>query len=295
MENENKLELDSWVNDAANESDREFRETVHIILFAISSEPSLRSIMFLKGGVLLAIRYGTGRLTKDIDLSTALKAEEFDQEKVLTLLTNSLALAVEELDYGLDCKIQSSRLDPKHIPNPTFPCLSISIGHAYKGSPKHKKLMSGQSSTVVTIDYSINEQVPNLENLIVSESTNLIAYTLLDIIAEKYRALLQQKSRRRARRQDVFDLNILLQSPTVYSETDKHTILSSLKLKSESRDIFPKREDIRSAELIERAKSEYLTLEQEVSAKLPDFDSSYETIAKFYEELPWDEYEYEKL
>ncbi|MBK8676173.1 MAG: nucleotidyl transferase AbiEii/AbiGii toxin family protein [Cellvibrionales bacterium] len=64
------LQIDKWVQEANDDTNREFRQAVHTTLLAISSDNALKNNMVLKGGILLTIRYRSNRFTKDIDLST---------------------------------------------------------------------------------------------------------------------------------------------------------------------------------------------------------------------------------
>lgn len=140
-----ECDINTWVEEAKSEENREFRQAVHTILSAIANESALKASMILKGGILLAIRYQSHRYTKDIDFSTERKLDEkFTVESVSESLNDSLAQMVEMLDYGLDCRVQSSVLQPKN-PKSTYPSIRMKIGYAYKGTPKHKRLIALQS------------------------------------------------------------------------------------------------------------------------------------------------------
>ena len=243
--------------------------------------------MIIKGGILLAIRYQSHRYTKDIDFSTEKKlGGEITEVKIRESLNLSLALMVEELDYNLDCRVQSSKLQPNN-PNSTYPSIKLKIGYAYKGTPKHKRLLALKSTTVISIDFSLNEAIPNVENLTLNDGEVILAYTLTDLIAEKYRSLLQQVVRNRTRRQDVFDLNLLIEKFNDIDEIEKNEILKSLISKSRAREINPDIESFDDPELKTRAKTNYHTLADEIDGELPDFDESFEKVSNFYKTLPW--------
>jgi predicted nucleotidyltransferase component of viral defense system len=217
IENHN---IEDWVGEAGEE-ELPFREAVHTILAAIAQSPNLNDNMIIKGGILLAIRYKSKRFTKDIDFSTPRKLAEIPPEKVREFLDGALTQTVEELDYDLDCRVQKCKVNPKD-PEATFPSIELKVGYAYKGSPQHKRLLAGQSATVVSIDYSLNEHTPNVENLTLGIDGELKAYALTDLIAEKYRAVLQQAERKRQRRQDIFDLFFLLDSIEEFDGHEKY-------------------------------------------------------------------------
>ena len=282
------LEQDSlvgWVEEAGSDSE-EFRQAVHTILEAIASHPLLKRNMIMKGGMLLAIQYQSPRYTKDIDFSTSETLQTIKATDIRQALNESLSDATLKLDYDLDCRVQSYKIRPN--PAASFPSIQMKVGYAYKGSPKHRRLLANGSPTIVSIDYSLNELTPNIEELSISHDGKVYVYSLVDVIAEKYRSLLQQVIRNRNRRQDVFDIYMLLQKyKHLMDEEVKARILSSLLTKSKSRNINPLVDSLDNADIRQRAKRDYKTLENEVVEALPDFDKSYEAIRKFYNALPW--------
>jgi len=276
-------DLDGWVEDAP-ENQKEFRQAIRIILTAISHDLKLRSSMVIKGGILMGIRYHSDRFTTDLDFSTSATKGEIDTEEFETTLKQSLAMAVEDSDYGLDCRVQSCRINP---PNDDyqFPNLELKIGYAYKGTPKHKRLMAGQSPTIVKIDFSLNEPIIDIEQIDLGDGLSLQAYALTDLIAEKLRALMQQEKRNRYRRQDIYDLRFLLESGI--SATQKESVLRNLMTKAQARGIEPERHSLDDPEVRRRAEKEYATLTDEIQGDLPDFDESFKLVGSFYRSLPW--------
>ncbi|MGX2042278.1 nucleotidyl transferase AbiEii/AbiGii toxin family protein (plasmid) [Methylocaldum sp. MU1018] len=202
-----KFDIKEWVNQ--NSDYRPFRQAVHTILTAIAGTPFLQTSMIMKGGVLLALSYSSPRYTKDIDFSTAIKRPDFDLEDFRRQLEASLIDTVETLGYGLDCRIQSCEQNPKSE-DATFPTIQVSIGYAYKGTPAHKRLQAGSSPEVIRIDYSLNEPVEETELFELEEGSLIRAYSFVEMVAEKFRALLQQEVRNRIRRQDIYDLHYVL-------------------------------------------------------------------------------------
>lgn len=276
--------IDSWVKDA-NEDQHEFRQAVQIILTAISNDLDLQKTMIMKGGILMAIRYKSHRFTKDLDFSSTLLREQLEIDEFKRRFSNSLANAVAESEYDLDCRIQRFHVEP---PGKTasFLNLRLSIGYAYKGTPKHKKLLNTQSPTKIDIDFNLNERIFGIENLDLGQGTRIQAYVLTDLVAEKLRSLLQQPVRNRYRRQDTYDLRLLIESGI--SQEDRTEILHSLIAKARSRGIDPTPESLDDPEVRRRAERDYPTLADEVDEELPDFDESFELVLKFYRTLPWD-------
>ena len=224
-----EYDIKDWVEEASTASNQAFRQAVHTILSAIASDSNLKANMILKGGILLAIRYKSHRYTKDIDFSTERKrGGEITEDGVRESLDSSLVQMVEELDYGLDCLVQSSKLEPSNDPKYTYPSIKMKVGYAYKGTSQHKRLLSLRSPDIISIDYSLNEATPNIEDLKLNLEEGILAYSLTDLIAEKYRSLLQQVSRNRSRRQDVYDLNLLIERFGDINNFERGKILNSL-------------------------------------------------------------------
>ncbi len=286
-QNIEEYDITSWVSDIDDENQKEFRQAVHTILIAIAKNDELKASMIIKGGILLAVRYHSPRFTTDIDFSTNDNLDEAYRNKIYESLNTSLKKVVESLDYGLDCQVQSCRIQPTNIQNPTFPELKITIGYAYKGSDKHQRLIAGQSPDIVSIDFSFNEVINKIEHITLDNNCQIQAYSITDVVSEKYRSVLQQKVRNRNRRQDVYDLFLILNSIKTFNVEEKKLILTSLISKSENKGISPNRHSLRDEETIKRAKHEYSSLEFEINEELPEFDNSYSTVREFYESLPW--------
>ncbi len=274
-----------WVESAPS-GQVEFREAVHTILTAITADLDLQKTMVMKGGLLMAIRYQSERFTTDLDFSSTLGRKELDTDEFRKRLEVSLARVVaESAEYDLDCRIQSFRISPKSE-RASFPNVQMSIGYAHKGTPKHQHLLRGQCPTKIDIDFNLNESILGIECLELGMDSNLQAYVFTDLIAEKFRSLLQQPSRNRYRRQDTYDLRLLIESKV--SDEEKSQILESLKVKSEARNIFPQRDSLDNPEVRERAKRDYPRLADEITQELPKFEESYGIVTAFYRALPWD-------
>jgi hypothetical protein len=278
-----------WVEQEEAQNRKQFREAIHTILIAISLSKKLHREMIIKGGILLALRYNSTRYTTDIDFSTSNKLKKFNLEAFLSELEKGLILASDQLDYGLDCRIQSYRFKPPS-PEASFPTLKLRIGYAYKGDLRNqKRLMANKSIHVVEIDYSFNESSQEIELIELSEGGKLYAYSITDLIGEKFRAILQQKVRNRFRRQDTYDVFYLLKHYPINHLKEKRKILDSLIRKSASRNLDVNRDSISDDEIKERSKKEYHLLNQEIEDDLPDFDEVFDFIKKYYESLPWNE------
>lgn len=275
--------LDAWVNEAPK-AQREFREAVHVVIAAVTRDPELSESMIMKGGILMSIHHRSPRFTTDIDFSSSLPLSKLDPEMIHRTMDVGMARVSEELDYNLACQVQRCRVNPPNRPDASFPSIELKIGYAYKGSLKHRRLLKKQSPTVVSIDISLNETILEIENLTI-DGGRLLAYSINDLVAEKLRSLLQQVARNRFRRQDVFDLDLLL--VTNPDAMDRKSILKSLREKSHSRGIEVQPDSLDNPEVKSRAREDYHTLADEVAAPLPDFETAYAGLVAFYKSLPW--------
>ncbi|GLQ89152.1 nucleotidyl transferase AbiEii/AbiGii toxin family protein [Dyella flagellata] len=284
------IELREWVSGAQTTRDLHFRQAIHTIVTAMTLDAELAEMSYMKGGILLAIRYHSPRYTTDIDFSTPTGYSQEEQEKLLGRLSKGLALASERLEYDIECRIQSAKPEPR--PKPEFRVLwinlKVGIGYALRGTKDHIKLMSGQCTTAIQMDYSFDERVPTNDIFELDSDQCLRVYALTTLVAEKYRALLQQVIRRRARRQDIYDLNFLLRSFNLTSRECRTEILSALRIKAEDREVEISRDAMASQEVRERAAQEYEHLADELSeGELPDFDESFDNVRAYFESLPW--------
>lgn len=275
-----------WIDSARNEPEREFRKVAHIILVAVARSDRLQQRMVMKGGTLISLKYGGGRYTRDLDFSTDLHYKKFDDKAFVAQLNESLLSATETLAYGLDCRVQSFKAKPSR-PDASFPTLTVKIGYALKGTRQHRWLLEGHSSKTVKIDYSFNETTVTVDRVPVGEGLEILAYSICDLVAEKYRALLQQKPRDRIRRQDAYDLCGLIRRWGLDSDDDRAGILKSLKLKASSRDLTITASSVRDNDVVERSREDYNLLDDEVDGQLEPFDTVYDTIADYYQSLPW--------
>lgn len=282
-----ELNLSSWVERAPPDK-RRFREAVHIVLTAISTSTALRSKMVMKGGLLMAIRYDSGRFTRDVDFSTRQKYVNNSEDELLLELDEQLVVANELLPYDTMCRRQRTEIRPAHA-DAQFPTLSLSIGYAQRSKTAERtRLLSGQAPTVVQIDYSYNEAVYDIEVLGLGDGEKLQAYSFLNLVAEKMRSLLQQPIRKRNRRQDVYDLNLLITGGASIDQEEKVRLLELFVASCRDRDIEPSKNSLAASDIKRMAREGYEDLAPEIEGDLPEFDTAYSAVQSFYESLPWE-------
>lgn len=282
-----ELDLPAWVKKAPP-GKASFREAVHIVLHAISTSLALRSTMVMKGGMLMAIRYDSSRFTKDADFSTREKYAKNSEKELLEELDRQLVLANDQLPYDTMCRRQRAVINPPRA-DAKFPTLSVSIGYAQRSKAQAvARLNNGQASTVVQIDYSYNEAVYDVELLGLGDGDQLQAYSFKNLLAEKMRSLLQQPIRNRNRRQDVYDLDLLIVTGTAPTAEEKKELLELLATSCRERGIEPDRGSFANPEIKRMASEGYEDLAPEVEGELPPFEEAYARVQAFYEDLPWD-------
>ena len=279
-----EFDIRAWVKQAT--PDRlEFRHAVHTILQAIATAPTLKSKMILHGGILMSM-YGSSRTTTDLDFSTDQQLSNSGKDSIIEELNESLAITSEKLDYNLSCAVQSWEIKPRI--EMTFPSIQLKVGYAYKGTGAHKRLQRNQSPKTLKIDYCFNEAIYDIEEAQLNEFDQIIVYTLTDMIAEKFRSILQQKIRDRIRRQDSYDLYYLLvENISQITPDRKRHILESLKIKSKGKLESIDQNSISDPEVKKRSKADYGSLSADIDEELPEFELVYQMITKFYQSLPW--------
>lgn len=284
-----QINWNDWIENGGDPRWKPLRQAVHIVLLSISKCESLKDHMMLKGGILMALCYESSRFTRDIDFSQKEKYQQGDEAKLLKELSDALTLTVDDNEYGLDCRIQSFQLKPPSEKNPTFPTLNVKIGYAYNYETKtHQRLINGNSPNVLEIDFSFNETTKSAEEFSISEGQTLLRYSIIDLMAEKFRALLQQEKRNRYRGQDLYDLLFLIRRLPNQLQEIKSEILQALIASSKSKELNLTQHSMGEGKIREMTKHEYDLLDSAVEAgTLVKFDVAYEEVTDFYKSLPW--------
>jgi hypothetical protein len=283
------VDISDWVEKARdNAPTYRQRQAIEIVLTAISMSDPYADVLYLKGGILMGLAYGSPRLTADIDLTANLEPTNETPDSFRAELDRLLPQAAANLGYaGLRLRVQSIKKEPRgHYPHATGPALSLKVGFADVGTASARNLENGRASEVVRIDLSFREPTKQIEILEISEGTQIRAYGLNDLVAEKFRAILQQADRDRNRRQDIYDLHHLIHTHE-FSSDACIILLDTIKEKCRARDLRPDSVAMRNPNIVKRCKRDWHTLELELG-ELPDFETCFEAVASFYEALPWE-------
>ncbi len=283
------VDVRAWVEAAKADAVRyRDRQVTEIVLAAIGIAPNLKQALVLKGGAVMALAFKSERVTGDVDFTADAEPEAFSQ-LVVDELNSTLPKTAISLGYiDLVCRVQSVKKMPKakNFEEHDFPALLVRIGSAVRGSGEEKRLQAGQATRVLDMEISFRDQVYAFQELSLADAGVAVrAFTLHELIAEKFRALLQQPIRNRYRRQDVYDIAFLAETHDLGSE-DREKILATLIEKCRTRDIEPAKGSIDDPEVVERARADWDTLKLELS-DLPPFEERFGRVRELYVSLPW--------
>jgi predicted nucleotidyltransferase component of viral defense system len=273
----------------ANRAAYESRQLTEIFLTALSLAPSFRDSFYLKGGILMALAYASPRSTSDVDLTADSDPVE-TADALREELDHALQRATAALGFSdLVCRLQTAKPKPHAdmFEDAQNPSLRLTVAAARRGSADATSLAEGKASRVLRVDITFKEPVGSFQILgIGSDERRIRAYSLTDLIAEKLRALLQQSVRDRYRRQDVYDIVLLLQQFD-FDAHEREVILSTLREKAQARSLPVGRTGMANPEIAARARADWPTLAKELDQPLPDFDECFDKVLRFYESLPW--------
>jgi hypothetical protein len=292
MSNELTVDVAAWVDRARADPVRHLERMVtEIVMTAIGRATGLREDIYLKGGILMGLAYGSPRGTADLDYTAIIEPDPENVTRIRADLETSLRITPLSIGYpDIECRIQSFVHKPraKGFGDHTAPALNVGIGYARRDTPQFRHLTKLQCPDIVRVDISFREPVAAPDTIrLVQSGVAIKAYALIDIIAEKLRAFLQQEARNRSRRQDIYDLAHLIER-FAFDEPELRAIHDLLIAKCRARDIAPTIESIDDPKLKARAKAEWRTMEIEIGA-VPDFDERHEVVRGFYRRLPWTE------
>lgn len=284
-----EVDINAWVNEATPER-VSFRQAVHMVLHAVASSEYLKTSMVMKGGMLLGIRYHSSRFTEDIDFSSKMKISDVNEDEFVGSMNDALSLAEDDLGYGIRCRVQSLKVQPKNHKDAKFPSFNITIGYARTTVQRElARLDAGQCPNTIKIDYSFNEDTCKVDDVFIGDEA-ISVYSIYDVVAEKYRSILQQVVRNRNRRQDIYDLYYLI-SQVDFSEEEKIKIFDTFIFKSKERlegfEYLMDRGALDLAEVIAASEKDYRLLADEIHDGLPDFNDAYSVVRDFFKNLPW--------
>lgn len=285
------VNISEWVARAYHDPQRYLeRQATEVLLAAIGQSTSYGDKLYLKGGVLMGVVYSSPRQTADVDFTADFVPTDNIEDELRAALDPEFRRASARLGYpGLVCRVQRVRRRPRpdRFTEADFPALQMTIAYAERDTGPHRQLEQGNCPTVLKMEISFREPVHavTLIRLDSPAGAGVHTYSLVDLIAEKIRALLQQGMRNRNRRQDIYDIDFLVRELPP-DPAEKQDILTALLAKARARGIEPGPDSLADPEIRRRAGAEWHTLELEL-ADLPDFEEAYGRVEAFYRALPW--------
>lgn len=275
------IDVESWINRVAMDpvAHRQ-RQAIEVVLHSVVRLPS-KYRLYLKGGLLMGLVHDSPRQTTDIDLTAGFDVEPDIGERIANALDAVFRSVAAELGYfALTVKVHSIKKEPRRFfDTADFPGIKIKIVHTERVTNERPRPL------YFDVDVSFNEPLRQVQKLRIAEGRELYAYALVDLIAEKYRAVLQQVPRRRQRRQDIYDLHYLT-SENEIDVSGKFQILEVLYVKCHARGIEPAQTSLAETEIRKRSEARWDSLELEVG-EVPAFEICFEQVKTFYESLPW--------
>lgn len=283
------VDVRAWVEASRADPTRyRDRQVTEIVLTAIGLAPSLHANLVLKGGAAMALAFKSTRVTGDVDFTSMVEPAEL-AEKLTPELNELLPKTAIKLGYlDLLCQVQSVKKMPRaeNFEDHDFPALRVRIGSAKRGTAEAARLAEGKASRVLDVEISFRDHVYTFQELnLMGAGVAVRAFTIHELVAEKFRALLQQPVRKRNRRQDVYDIAFLIDDHG-FSDDDKATILATLIEKCRSRGIDAKQDSMDNPEIKQRAQADWDTLALEIG-DLPPFDERFVSMRNLYVSLPW--------
>lgn len=256
-----------------------------LILRGISESNPLRNSLVFKGGNALDFVYLPNRSTVDLDFSFL--EPESDIPALMKTVGRQLEAVVNHRTDGLGTvlRLQGIRQNPKgaHFTRST---LKASVSYALPDQPRQReRLLSGQpGANVVPVEMTVNEIVCDWELVAIDKGrTNLQVATPEDIIAEKLRAILQQKVRNRTRRQDILDIASLWSSKNNSIQTP--LVSDFLIRKSEAREIHPSRSAFLDPDIRSRSAEAYGEIADTTRHTFIPFDEAWDIVMSLVDQL----------
>lgn len=290
-ESRTRIDIQAWIDRAkADPHDYLERQATEVLLTAVGQSERFGEGLYLKGGILMGVVYGSSRQTVDIDFTAGFDPDDATEQALAAALNTELRRVPARLGYPqLVCRIQTIKRQPRRdrFVTASFPALDLTIAYAERDSPAHARLERGQCPEVLHMEISFREPVYAVEfvRLHPDSAAAVGVYSLVDVLAEKLRALLQQVVRERNRRQDVYDIDFLVREVPLDSD-DKSAVLQALFSKARARGIEPHVDAMDDPEVRRRAEAEWGTLAIEVGT-LPSFQATFANVVCFYRSLPW--------
>jgi len=211
----------------------------YAVLSCFSTSKVLSKSLAFKGGNALRFVYGNPRSTIDLDFSVCGNDILDSNEFLGNLIDDAFRTAHQR--FGMKLRCQSIKRNPKALES-TFQTYQIGVGYQFVGDRGYADFGKAPSNTSIVIEISFNDKVCDTIQFqpLASSPSTITVCSLMDIVAEKLRSLLQQRIRHRNRHQDVFDLARIFRVHR--NELDLEKVFFYFSLKCQARAIVPARQ-----------------------------------------------------
>lgn len=275
-------ELQSWSAAAGvtlDEGRKRFMQFV--VLESLAASPIGASLAF-KGGNALRFIFRNPRSTIDLDF-TADSGFPDNREAIAELLKPALRAGASR--FGVAMRVSSASREPRGSQG-TMPTWGVRIAYQLPADRHFRDfdVWRGGIPSVIDVEISLNDVVCETSKrmLGVTNSATIRTCVLEDIIAEKLRSLLQQKVRKRHRKQDLYDIVRMVRDHGAVISRSK--VADYFKRKSAARSIDPRRSAF-DAEIKRRASFDYETLFDAPEADYIPLESAWNELLAFLRSL----------
>jgi predicted nucleotidyltransferase component of viral defense system len=275
--------IGSWANEHAiplAEARRRFAQ--YGILCAIATSRRLHDGLVFKGGNALDFIWHPNRSTVDLDFTAGPRIRPEDEPETWIEETLQQALNLTTTATGTHYRVHRIRRQPPGD-DKTFVSLEARIGFAHQDQASLRQRMEAgePSPQVVPVEISLNEVLCDVVEASIDDVHNLRVCTIEDIVAEKLRALLQQKTRNRVRSQDLLDIVVVIREHHVDSARVGRYLLQ----KAEARQVSVSRSAYRDPEVIVRTAQDFDPLRSTVRHTFVEFQDALEELLAFVDSL----------
>ena len=270
-------EIESWSREnVATTLEARIRFMEFVILNCVASDGITGRGLVLKGGNALRFAYQSPRSTKDIDFTVdAVDIPDY-ADRIRELLND--ALAFSERRFNVKAKCQRVKRNPKN-PEATRPTYDVTIGYQFPTDRYFHNFEDRTFPTVIPLEITLNDLVCDIAEW--DGVPGLRVCSLEDILAEKLRSLLQQKSRNRNRWQDVYDICRVMRQ----TDVDRRKIAEYLVRKSSIREIEVRKSSF-DGEIRERAAFDYETrVKIQAPRDIIPFDDAWQSVESLVRSL----------
>jgi predicted nucleotidyltransferase component of viral defense system len=237
----------------------------------------LKTELAFKGGNALRFVYRNRRSTVDLDFTAA---GTFPDSKDSIQGWLDSAFAQSKSVFGIKMRCQSTKRNPPGA-GKTFPTYQVKVSFQFPADRHFADFeqVAGPFNPVVEMEISLNDVVCETSGVRLSDqdACSIRVCVLEDILAEKLRALLQQRIRKRQRRQDVYDIARMLRLHE--RELNLGKIGTYLLAKAKARDVPVARGEF-DGEIRRYAAFEYETLFSATDPEFIPFDEAWAEVLR---------------